>query len=710
LDGAVPASVRAGGPLVVRRARLTVSAAAIVTGALVWTAIAQMLDGIRGLGLLAGAMAITTAILSVSLLRAGMLQRASYAVVTLLGGFGTAVLALTGVEAVTGVMFLGMTPLAAVLLTGKRAGIAFTSATVVTILALWFLRDALGPVLGPDLAPLQLTVFRSTMLLTLCSFAAAFVFESGKDAALRALEQAQLGTDRANRARLQEEGRFRALIERSLDGFMVFDARGKVVYHSPSIERLGSLPPGGLPVDVTDAFHPSARQALRETFERCAANPGSHVPFRVRVAGSDGGWRWMEGSGHNLLEDPEIGGIVVTVRDVTERENSEAERRRLEQRVNEGERLRSLGVLAGGIAHDFNNLLVAIRGNAELLLGRAGTTGEEREMLEEIEDAAGRSADLTHKLLAYAGEGRAELSTLDLGSLLQEVERLTKRRLPEGATLRVESEGRTPWVHADVAQLHQVVMNLVVNATEALDLQGGEILLRSGITPVDQKLLERCRIPYELADGDYAYVEVRDNGSGMTAETLDHLFDPFFSTKFRGRGLGLAALLGILRRHRGNLWVESAEGVGSIFCVLLPLTAPPAEDTRPVPDSAEASDAGVVLVVDDESQVRTVISKMLQRAGFAPISCATGQEALDHLDAGTENVVAIVLDLEMPGMHGTETFAALRGRRPELPVLIASGHGELDFEERMGEAERIDFIRKPFTADALADKLRALRS
>jgi len=711
LDAFVPARLRARGPLVVRRARIVLGAACIGFAAQAWTFVAQGVRGTPEFAVAAGLGAACMVAIPPLLRLSGSLTAAGHAFTAVLFAVGASTMALSGGHGAMPAFHLGLVPMAAVLLVGRRAGAAWLGATVafVALLGWAVFAERFDHPVRPDPELVHLSLLRGAVVLAFVCFGIALVYESLKDRALREMTAAQVLAEREHRARLDEEIRFRALIERSEDALLIVGRDGRSVYRSAAVERIRGPAPPGRPATRTifDAVHAADRAEVEAMFARCRAVPGVAVPFRCRLHHHGGGYVHVEGTGLNLLDDAAVRGVVVSYRDVTARVRAEAERRSLEQRAQEGERLKSLGVLAGGIAHDFNNLLVTIQGKAQLVLAEDGLAANAREMLEDVEGAARRAADLTHQLLAYAGKGRVEPQIVALSELADEVVRLVRGRLPQGAALRVEHDGEAPWIHADVGQVHQVVMNLVTNAVEALGEEEGEIVVRTGTMRLDAEARVRLRLPGPHPDVPFSFVEIRDTGCGMSPGTLERIFEPFYTTKFRGRGLGLAALLGIVRSHEGNLWVESEPGKGSVFRVLLPRVAVPAAVERPA-RPAPGGGAGVVLVVDDEPSVRQVTVRMLQRAGFETVACRGGAEALERVAEREGELAGVVLDLEMPGMDGTQTFQALRRRWPDLPVLFMSGHGEADLAARLGDARRVAYLSKPFAAADLAAHLRRL--
>jgi len=391
---------------------------------------------------------------------------------------------------------------------------------------------------------------------------------------------------------------------------------------------------------------------------------------------------------------------VSGVRDLREARRHEAERRRLEQRVERSERLNSLGVLAGGIAHDFNNLLVGVLGNADLLAHRLD--GEERALAESI-CAAGRSAaDLTRQMLVYAGRRETGPRTpIALGSLLEELRSLLAATLSKGAEVTLEI-GPGTTVLADRAALTQVLMNLLTNASDALRDGRGHIRLEAQRVPV---LAGRWQDALgAVAPGrGWVLLEVRDDGAGMDPATLGRVFEPFFTTKEKGHGLGLASCLGIISAHGGGVLVESTVGVGSTFSVALP--AYDAPEAAPAVAPRVVAAGGRVLVVDDEPLVRQLLVQALRFEGFEVLEAPDGPAALAVL-AGTK-VDVVVLDLTMPGLDGAEVVRRLRASGDDTPIVLSSGYAREGITLEPGSFQ--GFLSKPFVLDELTRVVQQAR-
>lgn len=394
------------------------------------------------------------------------------------------------------------------------------------------------------------------------------------------------------------------------------------------------------------------------------------------------------------------------IQDITERKLAEEERRSLEQQLQHTQKLESLGVLAGGIAHDFNNLLMAILGNADLALTSLPISSSAHANITEIEKAARRAADLTRQMLAYSGRGRFLTEDINPNELVTEMGALLEASISKRAHLTYNLAPDLPGITADATQIRQVVMNLIVNASEAVGDQEGLIRVSTGTTLVTYGKQMDILSDNTLPEGKYVFIEVSDSGCGMDEETRKRIFDPFFTTKFTGRGLGLAAVLGIVRGHKGAIQLFSEKGRGTIFRILLPALDHPVKHRKAVNDAPPPGPANaMILLVDDEETVRDAGQKMLEFSGYKVLAAENGREALKTLDSCTQQVSCVLLDLTMPFMDGVETLKRIREIRQDIPVIVMSGYTESDTLQKFSGIKPEGFIQKPFTLDSLQEIL-----
>jgi PAS domain S-box-containing protein len=391
---------------------------------------------------------------------------------------------------------------------------------------------------------------------------------------------------------------------------------------------------------------------------------------------------------------------VVLVEDITLRRQEEEERRRLEEKLRQAQKLESMGIMAGGIAHDFNNLLTGILGYANLAAREAGPAI--RDYLEQISRASHRASDLCEQMLACAGRGRTTLAPLDLSALAAETTDLLRPALPAPVGVQFELASELPRVEGDATQLRQVVMNLVLNAAEAMAGEQGRITVRTGCTRCDRAALRSTYLEEDLPEGEYVFLEVADTGSGMDAATRAKIFEPFFTTKFMGRGLGLAAVLGIVRGHRGAIQLDTEVGRGTTFRVLLPRAA--RTPTPQLPAPAARLDTSTVLLVDDEEFIRDLGNRVLRAAGYQVLLAADGQEAVEIFRDRSREISVVVLDVLMPRLGGEAALRHFRSIDPNVRVVLSSGYSEHDVGERM-EGVAV-FLQKPYRPDDLLEAVR----
>jgi PAS domain S-box-containing protein len=394
--------------------------------------------------------------------------------------------------------------------------------------------------------------------------------------------------------------------------------------------------------------------------------------------------------------------ILAIARDVTIRRVEEAQLRQTA-------RLESLGVLAGGIAHDFNNLLTGILGNASLL-EEASTNREQISLASEIVRAAESAADLTRQLLAYSGKGRLLVERIDLSATILKILNLIRTTIDKKVEIVLSLDEDLPTVEADPAQIQQLIMNLIINASEAMNGARGNVTVSTAVVDIDQAFIAQTFRLDEpsLTEGRYVHLEVRDTGSGMSEETLSKIFDPFFTTKFTGRGLGLAAVSGILRGHRGAVRVYSQPEQGTTFKVFLPVAPfPPAKAAPKIlkSDAPPYKGWGTILFVDDEEIVRKVGQTALRRSGYDLLVAENGKQAVDLFTQHHGVIRLIILDLTMPVMSGDEAISLLRGIDPAIPILLSSGYNQVELIRRFNRQNITGFIQKPYTAKQLTEAL-----
>lgn len=403
-------------------------------------------------------------------------------------------------------------------------------------------------------------------------------------------------------------------------------------------------------------------------------------------------------------------GSVITILDMTAQFQAESERAKIEKQLQHTQRLESLGVLAGGIAHDFNNLLTAIMGNAFLVESNINKDPlKAKERASTIILAAEKAAVLCKQMLAYSGKGQFILKRINLSALVTEMMYLMDISIETSVVIKYHLAENLPLISGDEAQIQQIILNLITNASDAIASKSGVISITSGVMHADENYLLDC-YGNQPKTGRFAYIEVSDTGCGMDKETIEKVFDPFFTTKLTGHGLGMSAVLGIIRGHKGALKVYSEVNRGTTFKLLLPVENLPKEqlESQNQPRLLQHQSDGKVLVVDDEETVREMACIMLEDMGFTTLAAADGVEALACYKQHQESIIFILTDLTMPRMGGKELLSELIKINPACRVILTSGYNSQDAIQQFSGKNLSGFIQKPYTPMALSDEIRKL--
>jgi two-component system cell cycle sensor histidine kinase/response regulator CckA len=509
---------------------------------------------------------------------------------------------------------------------------------------------------------------------------------------------------RAEAALRESEERFRRVFE---DGPLGIALAGKdyrfLKVNSALCRMVGYDEAELTKMSFLDITHPDDLEVNRELSGRLFRWEIPRFRLQKRYVKKDGDIIWINLTA-SFIRDAE--GLpwygLAMIEDITET-------KRAQEEAIARQKLEGLGVLAGGIAHDFNNLLGSIMATSELVQSELPGGSPAYDGVESIKNVADRAAEIVRQMLAYAGQESTVFEPLDLSGLVNDMLQLLKVSICKRAQLTVDLPPNLPAVRANAAQIRQVVMNLITNASEALGEKEGVISVtlahaRSGSDQFPDSTPN-------LLQNDHLRLAVSDTGAGMTEEIQARIFDPFFTTKFTGRGLGLAAVQGIIHNHGGTINVVSAPGQGSRFEVLLPCTSQPARDTRdiPVPASAGAVGRGgaTVLVIEDEEALRLAVSKMLRKQGFSVVEASDGPAGLDLFRGNERKIDAVLLDLTLPGKSGPEVLEELRRMRPDVKVIITTAYGQDSVRKAIGEQQPWLYIRKPYRVSEVADLIRS---
>ncbi len=505
--------------------------------------------------------------------------------------------------------------------------------------------------------------------------------------------------DAAVDAPVDHDADFRHLVENADDGILKLSRDGRIVYSNRRFQEIARLSPVEIAKrDLASLLAPEDRAFALQALDRLRAG-SKRESFEARLASSDERDPLWLSVNASALERPDPGStfsFMAIARDITPS-------RRLEHQMRQAQRLESLGTLAGGIAHDFNNIITGVLANATLAESMVGGGSPLLEVVNDIRIASERAATLNASLLAYIGQAPQQTEPTELTSVASDAVRMLAPLVEKGVSLRLGvPEGRAP-VLGDPGQVSQVVVNLITNGAQAIGLRGGTVSVEVDVVDLPFTAGTAPRfVPAAPRPGRYARVRVEDDGEGMSQSVIERIFEPFFSTKGLGRGLGLSATLGIVGQHGGALAIESEPGKGSCFQVLLPLFSGPSPEAKSEALKRELPRGGTVLFVDDEAIVRQVGRRILERAGYEVVLAEDGREALEFLAAEPARFVAMVVDYSMPGMRGDEVARSARALRPDLPLVRTSGYRDLSSEAEHGNTV---VLPKPYTR---ADLLRAV--
>ncbi|MFZ1376865.1 MAG: CHASE domain-containing protein [Geothrix sp.] len=497
----------------------------------------------------------------------------------------------------------------------------------------------------------------------------------------------------------ESEARFRHLIDVMGEGLWVLDGQGLTTFVNRRMaEMLGYSPADMVGRSLFEFMAEADAAQVKRSLSEPRDGHGSQQDLRFRR--KDGGELWTIVTGSPVVdEDGQLVSVLGVVTDITER-------RRQEQAQLQSQKLESLGILAGGIAHDFNNLLTAILGNISLAQLCMSKVAPAWPYLENMERAVQRATNLTRQMLAYSGKGRFVVGPLDLNQAVEELSHLLSVSTSKKVAIRFQLAENLPTLVGEATQIQQVVMNLVTNAAEAIGDVEGIVSIRTGLQAYGGPDLARDYPGQAMEPGQFLTLEVSDTGQGMTPEVQARIFEPFFTTKFTGRGLGLSAMQGIVRGHRGGIRVYSEVGKGTTFKVIFPAGSGLVAEAVGAVEEEAWTGRGTILVVDDEEAVRLVATDMIRSMGFEVVTAEDGVQALERFKECPVPICAVLMDLTMPHMDGLETFRELRRLDPACRVVLTSGYNEQEaIQDFLGKGLAA-FLQKPFLREDLRKVLR----
>ncbi|MFN0180592.1 MAG: ATP-binding protein [Gemmatimonadales bacterium] len=503
----------------------------------------------------------------------------------------------------------------------------------------------------------------------------------------------------AERAVLEADARIAALVRHTSDVILIAGADLRIRFASPSAEAMWAGGPDQLiGKSVVGLVESGQREGVEQMVAERMLHPGQSDVARWRVPGRTGDLRRVEAVVTSLFHQPSVNGMVFTLRDQTERAM-------LEEQLNQAQKMEAIGQLAGGVAHDFNNLLTTIMGHSEVGLEVVEPGHPARDDFEQILKASQMAASLTRQLLAFSRKQVVEPKVIEVTVTLADVVRLLKRLIKADVTTVLEVAPDVGHVKMDPSQLEQVVLNLAVNARDAMP-DGGRLSIRARRQFVTRTVADAV---IAIEPGEYLVVEVSDTGVGMDRATQARIFEPFFTTKpvGRGTGLGLASVYGIVRQNNGGLILESELGRGTTFHVYLPrVAAEPGALSTTERRRLSGGGGATILLVEDETPLREIAEKVLVREGYRVMVAKDGDEAL-MLAAGSPHQIDLVLaDVIMPGMSGSQMIAEMRKLKPISRVLYMSGYPGEDLIGQLNNEDRL--LRKPFTPFVLLENIRAV--
>lgn len=521
---------------------------------------------------------------------------------------------------------------------------------------------------------------------------------------------------RIEKALKENDKRLNFILDNVNDGIFTLDTKGEFLFVTPSVKELFRFTCHKETNNFLQLIYEEDQAAAEALLQKILRGeiPVARLEYRVRCANKADIWhattltREIDQEGHVVL--------IGVCKDVTQQKAAEEEKQKLEEQVRNAAKLESLGVLAGGIAHDFNNMLTAIMGNCGLARMQVPQTSKAGRHLSNIEKASLKASELCQQLLAYSGKGKFIVQPININQVIRDMMNLLKVSISPKIDISFDMDEQLPAIKADVAQIQQVIMNVITNASEAIGDQPGEIHITTRPIHCDRAYLDNYYMGSSLQEGHFVLMQVRDTGSGMDKETLEKIFDPFFTTKFTGRGLGLAAVLGILRAHDASVKIDSEPGKGTTFSFIFPqhTTEQPVKERPHAPATATEDmkwdDNTTILLVDDDEAIREISRQTLEQAGLKVITADDGQKAVEIYSTRPNEIKLVLMDMTMPRLNGREALELMRQIKRDVPVILSSGYSEQDATQKIKENNQIGFLQKPYKPEDLLKSIQPFLS
>ncbi|MBF0542842.1 MAG: response regulator [Candidatus Riflebacteria bacterium] len=510
--------------------------------------------------------------------------------------------------------------------------------------------------------------------------------------------------------RLREaELRYRRLFEQFPDGIIIIDPETflPLEFNHFACSQLGFRKEEFSKLKIFDYHLPAKNGELKLIFDR-NKNDG-RGDLETQLFSKKGEKRDVLMTVQNIILSGKMF-FQCVIRDITDLKRSSEERRKLEERIMQSRKLESLAKLAGKIAHDFNNILTGIFGYADIAIMALPPNSVIRDYIQKIVVSARNAGNLSKEMLALTGKGKLMIQNLQITDLFKQIKNLLENSVPKNCDLKISFPENLPTINGDFSQIMQAIINLVTNSVEAIGPRDGKISINSGIVDCNRAFLRECQFSEDLQTGKYLFIEVLDSGCGITQEIQQQIFDPFFSTKLVGRGLGLPTVYGIVRGHKGTIKVTSEIGNGTSVKLFFPIIDKGDEIVEKARETAKMIEEwrsyGKILVIEDDDFIRSSIIQILKKVGFTTLDASNGQAGITAFQSHSPDVRLVLLDLTMPDLGGEETFRELKKIKSDVPIILTSGYSEEEATNNFDKKDLADFLQKPYSFDKLISKIK----